>query len=39
MHQKLVVYETLVEELLNRGLRPEYIGVSNQERPFYKAAP
>jgi hypothetical protein len=39
MHQKLVVYETLVEELLNRGLEPEYIGVNNQERPYYKAAP
>ncbi len=39
MHQKLAVYETVVEDLLARGIRPEYISVSNQERPFYKAAP
>ena len=39
MHQKLVVYETVVEDLLSRGLQPEYIGVSNQERPYYKATP
>lgn len=39
MHQKLVVYETLVEDLLSRGLQPEYIGVSNQEKPYYKATP
>lgn len=36
MHQKLVVYETVVEELLARGLQPEYISVSNQEKPFYR---
>lgn len=39
MHQKLVVYETLVEELLAQGQRPEYISVSNQHKPFYKVAP
>ncbi len=38
MHQKLVVYETLVEELLSRGIQPAYIGVSNQERPYYRAS-
>lgn len=36
MHQKLVVYETLVAELLARGAQPEYISVGNQEKPFYK---
>ncbi|MEZ4519667.1 MAG: FtsQ-type POTRA domain-containing protein [Chloroflexota bacterium] len=39
MHQKLVVYEQLVEDLLSRGLQPTYISVSNQEKPFYKLAP
>jgi hypothetical protein len=38
MHQKLVVYETLVEDLLSRGIQPAYIGVSNQERPYYRAS-
>jgi cell division septal protein FtsQ len=37
MAQKLVVYETLVEHLLDRGVRPAYISVSNQEKPFYMA--
>jgi len=36
MHQKLVVYETIVEDLLARGLKPVYISVSNQKRPFYR---
>jgi hypothetical protein len=39
MHQKLVVYETLVEDLLSKGLRPEYISVSNQYKPYYQLAP
>jgi hypothetical protein len=37
MHQKLVVYETLLEEILARGLTPSYVSVSNQEKPFYMA--
>lgn len=37
MHQKLAVYETLVESLLARGIVPAVISVSNQERPFYRA--
>ncbi len=37
MHQKLVVYETLVNVLLEAGLTPSYISVSNQEKPFYMA--
>ncbi len=38
MNQKLVVYETLVEDLLARGLWPEYISVINKDKPFYRAA-
>lgn len=37
MAQKLVVYERIVTDLLARGLTPEYISVSNQEKPFYKS--
>ena len=37
MAQKLTVYERIVADLLARGLTPEYISVSNQERPFYKS--
>lgn len=39
MQQKLVVYETVVEQLLAQGLRPEYISVSNQHKPYYRLAP
>jgi len=35
MHQKLVVYEQLVEELQRRGVNPRYISVSNQRKPYY----
>ena len=37
MNQKLVIYETIVAELLARGLTPQYISVSNQEKPYYRA--
>ena len=37
MHQKLVVYDALVAELLARDLTPEYVSVSNQETPYYLA--
>jgi hypothetical protein len=37
MAQKLVVYESIVEHLLERGVTPAYISVSNQEKPFYLA--
>lgn len=37
MAQKLVVYETIVEELLARELTPVYVSVSNQEKPYYLA--
>lgn len=35
MAQKLVVYESIVEHLLERGVSPAYISVSNQENPYY----
>lgn len=35
MDQKLVVYETLVEDLVSRGITPTYVSVSNQEKPHY----
>jgi len=38
MHQKLVVYETIVADLLERGARPAYISVANQHKPYYRLA-
>ncbi len=38
MHQKLAVYETVVAKLMERGIRPQYISVSNQYKPYYRAA-
>jgi cell division septal protein FtsQ len=35
MGQKLIVYETIVDTLLEREETPVYISVSNQEKPFY----
>jgi len=35
MNQKLVVYETIVADLMARGITPQYISVSNQEKPYY----
>ena len=37
MHQKLIIYETIVDDLLTRELVPAYISVSNQEKPYYMA--
>ncbi len=37
MNQKIVIYETIVEDLLSRGIRPVHISVSNQEKPYYLA--
>ena len=37
MHQKLAVYETVVAKLMERGIRPQYISVSNQYKPYYRA--
>ncbi len=39
MHQKLVVYETIVANLLERGARPAYISVANQYKPYYRLVP
>jgi hypothetical protein len=36
MHQKLVVYETIVTALLERGITPQYISVANQNKPYYR---
>ncbi len=36
MQQKLVVYETIVDNLLAQGITPAYVSVSNQEKPYYK---
>lgn len=35
MEQKLVVYETVVEDLLSRAVTPAYISVRNQAKPYY----
>jgi len=35
MEQKLVVYETIVEDLLGRAITPAYISVRNQAKPYY----
>ena len=36
MNQKLVIYETLVGDLVARDLQPEYISVINKEKPYYR---
>jgi hypothetical protein len=38
MNQKLAIYETIVDDILARGLTPQYISVSNQEKPYYRAS-
>ena len=37
MQQKMVVYTAIVTDLQARDLTPEYISVSNQEKPYYMA--
>lgn len=37
MQQKLVVYETIVNQLSEQGLTPVYVSVSNQKKPYYLA--
>lgn len=37
MTQKLVIYETIVNDLISRGIQPAQISVSNQEKPYYLA--
>ena len=38
MHQKLAVYDVLLNELRTQGVTPAYISVSNQQQPFYRAS-
>jgi hypothetical protein len=37
MNQKLVLYETILDDLLTRGISPVYISVSNKYKPYYLA--
>ena len=37
MNQKLVLYETIINDLLARGINPVYISVSNKSKPYYLA--
>ena len=37
MEQKLAVYETVVENLAERQVQPDYISVSNHQKPYYMA--
>ena len=37
MNQKLVLYETILDDLLTRGINPVYISVSNKYKPYYLA--
>jgi cell division protein FtsQ len=39
MEQKIVVYETIVDELLERGLNISLVSVRNQAKPYYVAEP
>jgi cell division septal protein FtsQ len=38
MEQKLAVYETVVDDLLNRAITPAYISVRNESKPYYMAS-
>lgn len=37
MNQKLVLYETILNDLLTRGINPQYISVGNKSKPYYRA--
>ena len=37
MAQKLVIYETIVENMVSRGLSADYISVRNPYKPYYMA--
>lgn len=39
MHQKLVIYESIVADLLAQGVQPAYISVANQHKPYYRLNP
>jgi len=38
MGLKLAIYETLVADLVSRGIQPIYIDVSDPDAPFYRVA-
>lgn len=38
MEQKLVVYETIVDDLLSRSITPAYISVRNEIKPYYSTS-
>jgi hypothetical protein len=37
MNQKLILYETILNDLLTRGINPRYISVANKSKPYYLA--
>ncbi len=37
MNQKLILYETILADLIMRGINPLYISVSNKNKPYYLA--
>mgnify|MGYP001822295845 CR=1 FL=1 len=37
MNQKLVLYETILADLITRGISPRYISVGNKGKPYYLA--
>ncbi len=39
MEQKIVIYETIIDELLERGLDISYVSVRNKAKPYYVAEP
>jgi cell division septal protein FtsQ len=39
MEQKIVIYEAIVDELLDRGLDISYVSVQNKLKPYYLAEP
>ncbi len=38
MRQKLTIYRAIVDDLLTQGITPQYVSVTNKEKPFFMAA-
>lgn len=38
MPQKLAIYRAIIADLTSRGITPDYVSVSNQEKPYYGVA-
>lgn len=38
MPQKLAIYRAIIADLTSRGITPDYVSVSNKEKPFYSVA-